>query len=385
MKRLVTSLLLMSSFAASAISLEIVSDGYKRPVDIAALPHTDDVLFIVEQHGVIHAIDRESGKRLTQVFDISDRITRRHNEQGLLGLAISPTFKTDGRIYVNYTDKGRPTMTHISRFVIDTKTFQGDPAKEEKLYSFKQDFGNHNGGWIGFGPDSYLYISAGDGGAANDPKARAQDLMNPLGSILRIDVSGKSGYSIPKDNPFANRTDALPEIYSYGLRNAWRNSFDQKTGDFWIADVGQNAWEEVNFMKPGEAAGKNFGWRLREGNHKTPKRGVGGKNPRGAIDPIYEYAHNSKSNGGLSITGGYVYRGPIKSLDGHYFFGDLVNPRIWSIRQQNGKAVDFRDHTDALQSPKGGPIVQMSTFGQDNMGNVYIASLTSGEIFRITE
>jgi len=361
MKRLITSLLLISSFVASAISLEIVSDGYKRPVDIAAIPENDDVLFVVEQHGAIHAIDRKSGKKMIQVFDISDRITRKHNEQGLLGLAVSPTFKTDGRIYVNYTDKGKPTMTHVSRFVIDPTTFQGDPSKEEKIYSFKQDFGNHNGGWISFGPDSYLYISAGDGGAGNDPKARAQDLTNPLGSILRIDVSGEKGYTIPKDNPFVNRINALPEIYSYGLRNAWRNSFDQKTGDFWIADVGQGSWEEINFMKPGEAAGKNFGWRLREGLHKTPKKGVGGRKPKGAIDPIYEYRHNSKSNGGLSITGGYVYRGPIKSLNGHYFFADLTNPRIWSIREKNGKATNFTDHTNALLSPKGKPILQISS------------------------
>ena len=369
----------------AAPTLNLVADGFERPVDLTATDHLPDFIYVVEQHGEISAVKRQTGENLGVVLDISERVTRDNNEQGLLGLTFSPNFAKDGRIYVNYTATGSPTMTRISRFTLSPDGLTGDAKEEEILYEFEQDFGNHNGGWVAFGPDGYLYISAGDGGSGYDPKQRAQDLTNPLGSLLRIDVSGEHGYTVPDDNPFKGQTGAVPEIYAYGLRNAWRCAFDSANGDLWIADVGQNKFEEINYLPKGEALGKNFGWRLREGFHETPdSRGqeVGGPAPAGAVEPIYEYGHGGGTNEGLSITGGYVYRGPNADLQGEYFFADYASQRIWSIKAKDGKASDFKDYTDALK-PQTGQIGPISSFGEDAERNLYILSHTGGQVYRV--
>ena len=228
-----------------------------------------------------------------------------------------------------------------------------------------------------------LYIATGDGGAGDDPKGNGQNLNTHLGKILRIDVSPAKGYTVPKDNPFVGKADAVPEIWSYGLRNPWRCSFDRESGDFWIGDVGQNRWEEVNHVAKGKASGANFGWRLREGDVANPNGKIAGDNPPGAIDPVHVYKHGGGRSEGFSVTGGYVYHGPLRELDGRYIFGDYQNPRIWSFELKGSKATKFKDHTDDLQ-PEGGRINLISSFGEDNAGTLYIVDHT-GTVYRIVD
>jgi glucose/arabinose dehydrogenase len=255
----------------------------------------------------------------------------------------------------------------------------GKEIDEEKLLTVPQDFRNHNGGWIGFGPDNFLYIGLGDGGSGNDPKQRARDMSNLLGKILRIDVSNKTGYEIPKDNPFRSEPDSRDEIYAFGLRNPWRCCWDMKTNMLYIADVGQNHWEEINAVSQDELKGADFGWRIREATHATPMKSVGGKKPKAAIDPIFEYDHAT----GKSITGGYVYRGKIKSIQGQYFYADWITPKIWSITYDGKKVTEEKDWTQ-LFAQKGKPIKAISSFGQDPQGELYIISHV-GNIYAIVE
>lgn len=371
------------SIAHAKLGVETVASDFERPVWVGAPSHVQDKLWVIEQVGKIWIIDSKTGKRQEKPFlDLVSQVSRKDNEEGLLGLAFAPDFEKSGRYYLNYTDRSR--HTRIVRMTASGPDFTTtDPATQEVLLSYKQDFGNHNGGWISFGPDQMLYIGNGDGGAANDPNKRAQDLDTYLGKFLRIDVSPETGYKVPADNPFVGQEGAKPEIWAYGVRNPWRNSFDSKTGDFWIADVGQNKWEEINFLPNGEGAGANFGWRLREGDKETPQNDVGGRKPKGAIEPVYVYDHGSKSDEGLSVTGGYVYRGPVEELEGRYIFGDYNNRRVWSIDLKNGKARDMQDHTDDFQ-PEGRKLGMVASFGEDPLGNVYIVD-HSGPILRIVD
>ncbi|MGJ8695657.1 MAG: PQQ-dependent sugar dehydrogenase [Verrucomicrobiaceae bacterium] len=383
MLMMVSGGLVSVGMAIEPIVMEPVGGKFERPIDLQVAPGAGDRLVVVEQDGKIFSVDEVSGER-SVMLDLTGVALRAFNEEGLLGLAFAPDFQKSGRFYVNYTfgDK-KARDTRISRFVADPKTLVAKKDSEEILFTYKQDFWNHNGGWIAFGPDGLLYIGAGDGGAANDPKARAQDLGNPLGSILRLDVSGEKGYAVPTDNPFVGQEGKVPEIYAYGLRNPWRCSFDSKTGDLWIGDVGQNHWEEVNFVKKGEAKGVNFGWRLREGTHETPKEEVGGERPKKAYEPIYEYGHDmAKKTDGLSITGGYVYRGEREDLQGRYFFADFVSKRVWSITEKDGKLGDFHDHTEELKFPEGKVAGPWSSFGEDEEGGLYVMDL-EGSVYRM--
>lgn len=382
LKTLSFSLSLICGLGAVPITLTPVASDFERPVDFTVAPGDQKHFYVTEQNGKIFKIDAATGKRLSTVLDLTGHVSRAGNEEGLLGLSFSPKFEKDQRFYTYYTrGKKNERQTFISRFLM--KGDQADRDSEEILMTYVQDFGNHNGGWIAFGPDGYLYIGAGDGGNANDPKKRAQDLSNPLGSLLRIDVSGDKGYLVPDDNPFVGRKGANPEIYSYGLRNPWRCSFDMETGDLWIADVGQNHWEEINFIPAGGAGGLNFGWRSREGTHKTPKEGVGGDAPAAEYKPIYEYGHDmTKPTDGLSISGGYVHRGKRDELNGRYFFADYVSMRIWSITQKDGKMTDFVNHKDSMKLPEGKTLGPVSSFGQDHAGEVYVLDFT-GTIYRI--
>ncbi|HEX5791347.1 MAG TPA: PQQ-dependent sugar dehydrogenase, partial [Luteolibacter sp.] len=246
-----------------------------------------------------------------------------------------------------------------------------------------QPYSNHNGGWTCFGPDGMLYIGSGDGGSGNDPENRAQDLGTLLGKILRIDVSKPGPYRIPADNPFVGKQGARGEIWAYGLRNPWRCSFDRQTGDLWIGDVGQNQWEEINFMPAGKGAGANYGWRLREGLIETPKKGIGGPKPEPCVEPVHVYAHGSGPMQGLSVTGGYVYRGPISSLKGRYIFADFQQPRLWSLRLENGKAVDLQNHSGSWK-PSQGNFNLISSFAEDLEGNLYVICL-SGDLFMLSD
>ncbi len=367
--------------AQAAPGVEIVAKGFERPLWVGAPAHDKGRLWVIEQVGKIWILDAKTGERQAEPFlDIVERVRRRDNEEGLLGLAFAPDFEKSGRFYVNYVDK-EGQHTRISRFKAKGPDFlTADPGSEEILLSYKQDFGNHNGGWISFGPDGMLYIGNGDGGSGNDPKQRAQSLDTYLGKFLRIDVSPATGYTVPRDNPFLKTEGAKPEIWAYGLRNPWRCSFDRKTGDFWIGDVGQGRWEEINYLPKGKGAGANFGWRLREGDKETP--GVGGRSPKGAIDPVYVYNHGGGPKDGLSVTGGYVYRGPVKSLEGRYIFGDYNLGHIWSFVPKNGKPTKFEDHTKEFSAE--GQRALIASFGEDAVGNLYIVD-HKGPILRIVE
>ncbi|MES2995459.1 MAG: PQQ-dependent sugar dehydrogenase [Verrucomicrobiota bacterium] len=376
----VVSLVLISPSLAG-VAVKLVASGFERPLWAGMPRDTRGKLWVMEQAGTVYIIDLTTGgKRSDRPFlDLRGKVRRKGNEEGLLGLAFAPDFTTSGRFYVNYTDDNR--NTRIVRFTSRDKRTT-DPATAETVLEYPSEFENHNGGWIEFGPDGMLYIGNGDGGGGNDPRNRSQDPDSLLGKILRIDVSPAKGYKIPTDNPFVGKTGAKPEIWASGVRNPWRNSFDRQTGDFWMGDVGQHHWEEINFMPAGKGAGANYGWRLREGNVATPAKGVGGKAPGGAIEPVYVYKHGMNATEGLSVTGGFVYRGKaIPELRGRYVFADYQNPRVWSFRLRNGKAGDFKDHTGALQ-PKGGRINLISSFAEDNDGELFIIDHT-GPIYQM--
>ena len=378
----------ITSIAVSSVAMALddigtvkVADGFERPVWAGMPKESEGTLWVMEQAGRIWRVDLASGERASEPFlDIAEDVSRRGNEEGLLGLAFDEDFTGNGIYYVNYSDHDQ--HTRIVRFTsADRKTT--DPATAEPILRFEQDFRNHNGGWIEFGPDGMLYIGNGDGGSGNDPKNRAQDLSSLLGKMLRIDVSGGGeGYKIPDDNPFIGcGNDMRAEIWFSGLRNPWRCSFDRGTGDFWIGDVGQNRQEEINFMKAGTGAGANFGWRPREGMIATPTGNIGGPRPANNVDPVYIYTHGNGPLQGKSVTGGYVYRGPIKALQGRYVFADYQNPRIWSFVLRDGEAADLHDHTDALQ-PEGGRINLIPSFAEDNDGNLFIIDHT-GPVYQI--
>ena len=369
------------SISQAKIGVEMVAKGFERPLWAGTPKGVTDKLWVMEQAGRVWIVDAKSGEREAQPFlDVHDDVSRKGSEEGLLGLAFSPDFDKSGRFYVDYTDK--QMQTRIVRFTSqDRKTT--DHSTAEELLVYPSEFENHNGGWLGFGPDNMLYIGNGDGGAGNDPNKHGQALDTMLAKILRIDVSPQKGYKVPASNPFVGTAGAKPEIWAYGLRNPWRCSFDRETGDFWIGDVGQNNWEEIDYMPKGKGAGANYGWSLREGDKETPEKSRGGPAPAGAIEPVHVYKHGMGEREGLSVTGGYVYRGPVKELQGRYVFGDYQNPRIWSFVMKGNKATDFTDHTKDLQ-PAGGRINLISSFAEDGAGNLYIVD-HSGSIYRIVD
>ena len=375
---------------------ERLVSGLSRPVFAVSPPGDKDRLFIVEQHsGKIVILDLKTNSLLPNpLLMISDIST--NGEQGLLGLAFHPDYSNNGFFYINFTDSGGDTNIH--RYHVPSgEPNSADPDSKHVILGIQQPRANHNGGWIGFGPDGYLYISSGDGGGGNDNGANhtpeignAQDITNNLlGKILRIDVNGEDfpddpdrNYAIPSNNPFVGVVGD-DEIWAYGLRNPWRISFDQSTGDLYIADVGQNTREEINFQLSSSSGGVNYGWRLREGTIATPTGGVGGDPPSGAIDPVYDYNHGSGPFEGRSVTGGYVYRGSIPSLDGHYVFADFVTEQIWSIQidRDTEEIVEnsLIDRTTEF-APGTEMINQISGFAEDEAGNLYVIDL-GGELF----
>jgi len=380
---IIAALLSVAPQSHAEIGVELVAKGFERPIWAGVPKGVTDKMWVVEQAGQVWIVDLKTGERDKEPFlDIRGDVSRKGNEEGLLGLAFASDFLNSGRYYVNYTDDTKEMLTRIVRFTSNDKKTT-DPKSGEVIMKYPSVYRNHNGGWLGFGPDNMLYIANGDGGSGNDPENHGQLLESYLGKILRIDVSPETGYTVPADNPFVKDKSAKPEIWAYGLRNPWRCSFDRKTDDFWIGDVGQNQWEEINYMPHVKGAGANYGWRLREGNKETPQKGTGGPMPKGAVDPVYVYNHGNKDNEGLSVTGGYVYRGKIEELQGRYVFADYQNPRIWSFVLGNGKATDFQDHTKALQ-PDGGRINLIPSFAEDDGGELYIVDMT-GPIYRIVE
>jgi glucose/arabinose dehydrogenase len=340
--------------------------GQVVPLRPLVLTHAGDGskrVFVATQHGVIHVFPNDQKATKTTVFlDIQDRVVYddNQNEEGFLGLAFHPKYKENGEFFVFYTIK-KPKLTNVvSRFrVRKDDPNRADPASEEVLLEIKKPFWNHDGGTLCFGPDGYLYIAHGDGGAANDPYGNGQKLNTFLGKILRIDVDNKAdgkNYAIPKDNPFINKPDAKPEIYAYGLRNVWRMAFDKKTGVLWASDVGQNLYEEIDHI----VKGGNYGWNLREGLHPFGAKGVG---PRpDLIEPIWEYHHDV----GKSLTGGSVYHGKrLPELDGYYLYADYVTNKIWALKYDPAKK------RVVANRPIPDPGVPVMSFGEDENGEAY--------------
>jgi glucose/arabinose dehydrogenase len=318
-------------------------------------------------------------------LDISGRVASNPGagELGLLGLAFHPQYETNGYFYINYTTgtagTPRTRATRVSRFrVSPTNPDRADPESETILLEFPQPFDNHNGGQLAFGPDGYLHITTGDGGGGGDPLDNAQNLTTVLGKILRIDVSPATGlYAIPPDNPFArNARGFREEIFAFGLRNPWRLSFDRLTGRLWVADVGQATWEEINVVE----SGGNYGWDCREGAH-VYSGPPGGPSPACAsasnlIDPVWEYRHGT---GDISITGGYVYRGPtVTSLNGRYVYGDFGSGRVWALGYDG---VNPTVNTQVVDAP-----FLISSFGLDGNGELYVLQYaTSRGIHRLVQ
>jgi len=355
-----------SQHAQSVNSLIPFATGLANPVCISNCG--DSRLFITDQSGYIRIVD-SVGTVISQPFlDIHQRVVF-GGEQGLLGLAFHPQYATNGYFYVNYIGAG--DSTHISRFrMMESDPDKADSQSELKLMTIYQPFKNHNGGDLKFGPDGYLYIGLGDGGFGGDPGNRSQNPKQYLGKMLRIDVDNGDPYSIPVTNPFFNKPDTLGEIWALGLRNPWRFSFDRLTGDLWIADVGQNAVEEINFQPVTSNGGENYGWRCYEGNNVFNSAGCG--NNLALTFPVYAYAQGEE----CSVTGGYVYRGDTSSpFYGFYFFTDFCSGRIWTLHktEQDWIKQDFGHFAGN----------GFSTFGEDSKGRLYVAGLSSGTLFRV--
>ena len=377
-------LFLHSTMAVCPLTLERVTSGLNRPVGMAYPPDGSNRLFIIEQHtGRIRILDVKTETLLAEPFlDIDDLSTG--GEQGLLGLAFHPDYSRTGLFYVNVTAPDGTTeirQYRVSRFDPDV----AGAGSVTVVLSYAQPFSNHNGGWIGFGPDGYLYIAAGDGGSANDPGNRAQNLNTLLGKLLRIDINGTGGstgaYGIPPDNPFIALSSARPEIWAYGLRNPWRCSFDRLTGDLYIGDVGQGQIEEIDFQPAGSPGGENYGWRVMEGTRCSDNSQAGG-NPAcgdpGFVSPIHEYTHAV----GISVTGGYVYRGTaLGGWQGTYFFADYGSARIWSFRHDGANLTEFAERTTELR-PEAGEVGLVSSFGEDEAGELYLLDMEDGELYR---
>jgi len=373
--RILPLLFIMLAFSAarcqnnqSANNLVPFSTGLNSPVCITNAG--DSRLFVVDQTGYIYIIDTGGYVNPQPYLDIHERVTY-GGEQGLLGVAFHPQYLTNGYFYVNYTGEG--DSTHISRFNVSSGDPDiADPQSEFKLMTIFQPFTNHNGGDLNFGPDGYLYIGLGDGGSGGDPGNRAQNPMEYLGKMLRIDVDQGNPYAIPATNPFYNSATTLGEIWALGLRNPWRFSFDRLTGDLWIADVGQNAVEEIDFQPAASAGGENYGWRCYEGNQEYNSTGCAA--PSSFTFPVFTYPHGPE----CSVTGGYVYRGSASTpFYGYYFFADYCSDRIWTLHNVAGDWV----MEDFGQFPGN----NFSTFGEDADGQLYIAGLTSGTIYLVTD
>lgn len=351
------------------VRLEAVATGVGYPLYVTAAPGDSSRIFIVDKGGTIRIV--KDGALLPAPFLDMTSLVSTGGEQGLLGLAFDPGYATNGRFVVHYTDTGGNTrVSTFARSGADPDL--ADPASEQVVLTAEQPFGNHNGGQLLFGPDGLLYLGLGDGGSGGDPDGRGQDLTDLLGSILRLDLRATSPYTIPAENPFAGTPEARPEIWSYGLRNPWRFSFDRATGDLYIGDVGQNQWEEVDVSPAAEGGGRgvNFGWNIMEGLHCYASASC---EQSGLALPVLEYSHDD----GCSVTGGYVYRGAvIPALQGFYFYADYCGGWVRSIRYQGGQA------TEPFNWPSLAPGGSVTSFGEDAAGELYVTS-SDGGVFRI--
>ncbi|WKZ67385.1 MAG: PQQ-dependent sugar dehydrogenase [Flavobacteriales bacterium] len=355
------------------LQVEQVATGLTRITDISHCG--DDRLFLTLQGGTIRILDADNTLLATPFLNITSRVNSSGNEQGLLGLAFDPDYSTNGRFYVYYTNGSGSGTSRISRFTVSADPNVADPDSEEILYTAAQPYTNHNGGDIEFGPDGYLYIGFGDGGSGGDPQNLAQNMSSPLGKMIRIDVSGETGWAVPPDNPFVGQTSVLPEIWASGLRNPWRWGFDAETGDLWIGDVGQNAVEEVSYWPAGDNSGPNFGWRCYEANATY---NTGGCQPASAyVTPAT--SHIQSQQGWCSVIGGRVYRGGTYwRIEGRYIYTDYCGGQFYGLRRDEFGAWVRTQH---LASGLYG----FSCIGENSGGELFAGNNSNGRLYRIKE
>ena len=399
--RWVLACALINIVATTALFAQIRTENLGFPgggsLFLTQAPGDTDRSFVVRQGGRIEVMNLNTGVVNATPFVNLSVLTG--GERGLLGLAFHPDFQSNGIFYVNMSQSatmGGDHDTLIREYTVSDPTADvANISNTRDVLRFTQDFSNHNGGWMGFNPianaandnNQYLYIAVGDGGSGNDPNNRAQDRTEILGNMLRIDPTGADShpgdpnrnYAIPASNPFVGNVSGFEEeIWAWGLRNPWRNSFDRQTGDLYIADVGQGLIEEIDFQAASSTGGENYGWDIREGTN--------GPALPGSTDPVYEYMHGFGQFEGNSVTGGYVYRGPVQALQGKYFFADFVSNGIWSIEVDplTGQLVprSLTDWTQTFTTDSGNTITSITSFGEDNQGNLYIVT-GGGAVFSI--
>jgi glucose/arabinose dehydrogenase len=355
------------------LTLELVTGGLTEPIGISSSGDGSGRLFVNERGGLIRVIGPDGDLRGEPFVDLSDRLAA-GGERGLLGVAFHPNFASNGRLFVHYSRAG-DGATVVSELRASPELQTADPGSERILLTVAQPFANHNGGQLAFGPDGYLYIGLGDGGSGGDPFDNGQNPNVLLGKILRIDVDGqpdgRRAYALPPDNPYGpdgiEPGGGLPEIWALGLRNPWRFSFDPANGDLYIGDVGQSSYEEIDRQPGDSAGGENYGWNRMEGRHCY----TDGCDPSGFVMPIAEYGGDS----GCAVTGGYVYRGAAQpALAGIYVFADYCSGIVFTIPAGGGEETP----SQALDSE-----VSISSFGTDEAGELYLADLAGGGIYRV--
>jgi glucose/arabinose dehydrogenase len=377
-KRIPNTSLLISSEGDTLAEMELrqvfSNLSFNLPVFLTNAHDGSDRIFVVERRGAIRVFANDDTVTTYKTFiDISYRVNSAPNEAGMLSLAFHPQYPDSNKCYIYYTyDSEGDLMSRVSEFRISPDPNVADTSSERIVFEVLQPRTNHNGGQLAFGPDGYLYLGLGDGGGGGDPWGNAQNRINVLGKILRIDIDNYSdtlGYSIPSDNPFVDNTDNWrEEIWAWGLRNPWRFSFDHESGDLWAGDVGQGSWEEVDLIEKG----KNYGWDVMEGFHCYEP--ASDCDTSGLTLPVVEYSHTE----GFSITGGYVYRGNrIDRLQGVYLYGDYSTRTIWGLKYENGTVIENKI---IAQSPG-----TISSFGEDESGDVYVISYNNGNIYLFEE
>jgi glucose/arabinose dehydrogenase len=351
-----------------AVKLDLITNRLDQPVAVTHAGDGSGRLFVLEKKGRIVIVRAGTPDPITFI-DLRPLIRIEYLEQGLLSLAFHPNYANNGLFYVHYTP--RPAQVVVARYRVSAENPDiADANSAVTLLHVNQPNNRHHGGGVVFGPDGYLYVGLGDGSSCADCQGSAQNTSVFLGKILRLDVDNGSPYAIPPDNPLVNRPGARPEIWAYGLRNPWRFSFDRATGDLYIADAGQHTWEEINFQPAGSGAGRNYGWNRVEGRHCYPPRTICDASP--FVQPVAEYEHSL----GCAIVGGHVYRGPsFPQFDGLYFFGDFCTGRLWALqRQESG---NWRQE-ELLKTP-----LRISSFGEDEVGEIYLTSLSDGSLYRL--
>jgi glucose/arabinose dehydrogenase len=375
---------------ALTLSLAVVATGLTKPIGVYHDGAGDTRLFVVEQPGRIKIV-RRNGTVLAKPFlDLTDRVDADGNEKGLLGVAFHPKYGKRGFFYVNYTTTNRGALlTHISRFSVTADPNVADPKSEKVLLTVVQPFPNHNAGDLNFGPDGLLYIPLGDGGSGGDPNNNAQTTRTLLGKIVRIDVDsatgappdcvgeGSGGYTIPPTNPMVDGPgQSCDEIWAVGFRNPWRFSFDRLSGDLYLADVGQEKWEEIDRHAVNDPGGRNYGWRCYEGTHAYKTDDC--RPPDAYVAPIFEYGHD---HGNCAVIGGYLYRGDAyPKMAGHYLLADYCSGIFWDLRRDGRGGWRATTHTNMAVS-KG--IAGYTSFGEDSAGELYVTNINNGRLYRL--